>query len=184
MITHKNITITHKKWEYAVLSKKQNNSDSEPDPVRAKDKLAAAGPAEAVFGPAEAVFARRLRVLRRVLDISACELDRQIGLGPGTIGRLERGNQRIYASHLYRVGEITGIGIDYFYMGLGDIMSETGSETENIKNDIDYLLNSLEAAKAGDLRGDAKIVARLLATELTKEMATELADELGAEEDG
>ncbi|MCK4939837.1 MAG: hypothetical protein KAR80_06030, partial [Rhodospirillaceae bacterium] len=173
----KNITITHKKWEYAVLSKKQNNSDSEPDPVRAKDKLAAAG-------PAEAVFARRLRVLRRVLDISACELDRQIGLGPGTIGRLERGNQRIYASHLYRVGEITGIGIDYFYMGLGDIMSETGSETENIKNDIDYLLNSLEAAKAGDLRGDAKIVARLLATELTKEMATELADELGAEEDG
>lgn len=170
-----NTTITHKKWEYAILSKKQNNNDSEPNPVHAKGKLVAAG-------PAEAVFARRLRVLRRVLDIRACELDRQIGLGPGTIGRLERGNQRIYASHLYRIGEITGIGIDYFYMGLGDMVSETGSETENIKNDIDYLLNSLEAAKAGDLRGDAKIVARLLATELTKEMATELADELGAEE--
>ncbi len=161
------------------LIKKQNNSDLELNTAHPKGKVAAEG-------PAEAVFARRLRVLRRVLNISASELDRQIGFSPGTIGRLERGNQRIYASHLYRVGDITGVGVSYFYTGLGAIAEETGTETENIKDDIDHLLNLLGESKTAELRGGEKIVAKLLAAELSKEMATELAgelDELSAEEE-
>lgn len=133
----------------------------------------------AAAGITESIFARRIRVLRRVLGISASELDRQVGFGVGTIGRLERGNQRIYASHLYRVGEITGVGVDYFYMGLDGSQSENGQksdqETINIKNDINCLLRSLEPNRANELRGNIKIVADLL--------TAELADGLSAEDD-
>ena len=144
----------------------------------------------AAVGIAESIFARRIRVLRRVLGISASELDRQVGFGIGTIGRLERGNQRIYASHLYRVGKITGVGVDYFYMGLKGPQSEGGpknsqengseseQETINIKNDINFLLRSLETDRADELRGNIKIVADLLTAKLVDELnADESAEE-------
>ncbi len=164
-----------------MLDKKKNDSNlalgTSNTKERAKEKEGIAA------GASEAIFARRIRVLRRVLGISASELDRQTGFGAGTIGRLERENQRIYASHLYRIGETTGVGVDYFYMGLDGSQSENGRETEeetiNIKNDIDYLLRSLETAKADKLRGNIKIVADLL----TAELADELSAKDGAEEE-
>ncbi|MCK5546393.1 MAG: hypothetical protein KAI27_03400 [Rhodospirillaceae bacterium] len=163
------------------MDKKKNDSNlalgTSNTKERAKEKEGIAA------GASEAIFARRIRVLRRVLGISASELDRQTGFGAGTIGRLERENQRIYASHLYRIGETTGVGVDYFYMGLDGSQSENGRETEeetiNIKNDIDYLLRSLETAKADKLRGNIKIVADLL----TAELADELSAKDGAEEE-
>ena len=168
-----------------MLDKKKNDSNlalgTSNTKERAKEKEGIAA------GASEAIFARRIRVLRRVLGISASELDRQTGFGAGTIGRLERENQRIYASHLYRIGETTGVGVNYFYMGLDGSQSEnrpksgreTEKETENIKNDIDCLLRSLETAKADKLRGNIKIVADLL----TAELADELSAKDGAEEE-
>ncbi len=93
----------------AALSNKQNDShmasgaSNGKEHGKEKEDIAATS-------IAESTFARRIRVLRRVLGLSASELDRQVGFGAGTIGRLERGNQRIYASHLYRVGETAGYG--------------------------------------------------------------------------
>ena len=49
------------------------------------------------------------------------ELDRQTELSPGTIGRIERQEQRVYASHLYRISQQTGVSIHYFY----------GADTDN-----------------------------------------------------
>jgi len=108
------------------------------------------------------IFARRLRILRRVLGISAAELDGRAGFGAGTIGRMERSDQRIYASHLYRIGEVTGVGVDYFYIGLGDDV--TGEQMAEAK--VKYLMNCLTIASNNNVRGDAKIVAEIIAREL------------------
>lgn len=60
-------------------------------------------------------FARRIKALREGAGLSGAELDRLTGLCPGTTGRLERGDQRVYASHLYRIAQATGVDIEWFY---------------------------------------------------------------------
>ena len=69
----------------------------------------------------------RLKALRISLGLSAAMLDRQSGFTIGTIGRLERGDLRVYANHLYRVSSATGIAISYFYEQL-DGLTANGDE--------------------------------------------------------
>ena len=63
----------------------------------------------------------RLKALRMSLGLSAAKMDRQSGFTIGTIGRLERGDLRVYANHLYRVSSATGIAISYFYEQLDGV---------------------------------------------------------------
>ena len=71
----------------------------------------------------------RLKALRMSLGLSAAKMDRQSGFTIGTIGRLERGDLRVYANHLYRVSSATGIAISYFYDPL-DGLTANGNENE------------------------------------------------------
>jgi len=64
----------------------------------------------------DALIPLRLKALRTALGISAATLDRQADLAPGTTGRLERGDQRVYGAHLHHICTATGIAIGYFYM--------------------------------------------------------------------
>ena len=58
-------------------------------------------------------------------------MDRQSGFSIGTTGRLERGDLRVYANHLYRVCEATGIAIGYFYEQLdGPNANPNGDDQE------------------------------------------------------
>lgn len=57
----------------------------------------------------------RIKALRQAVGVSAAQLDRQTGLAAGTTGRLERGDQRIYGSHLYRIAQATGVDVGWFY---------------------------------------------------------------------
>ena len=63
-------------------------------------------------------FKHKLCVLRQGLGVSGAVLDGLSGYAAGTVGRLERGDQRIYASHLFRIAEVAGVDINYFYDGL------------------------------------------------------------------
>ena len=65
----------------------------------------------------DATIAQRIRRLRNALHISAAKLDRIAGFSAGTIGRMERMEQRVYAVHLYRISFETGVGINYFFDG-------------------------------------------------------------------
>lgn len=67
----------------------------------------------------------RLKALRTALGLSASALDRQAGFPAGTTRRLERGELRIYGAHLYRVSQVTGMPISFFF-GL----QSTGDELE------------------------------------------------------
>lgn len=75
----------------------------------------------------------RLKALRTSLGLSAAMMDRQSGFTIGTIGRLERGDLRIYANHLYRISSATGIAISYFY-DQPDGLTTTGNENRNDDN--------------------------------------------------
>ncbi len=59
---------------------------------------------------------------------------------------------------------------------------ENEQETINIKNDIDFLLKSLETTRADEIRGNIKIVTDLLTAELADEL-NELGAEAGPEEE-
>lgn len=74
----------------------------------------------------DALIPIRLKALRTALGISAATLDRQAGLAPGTTGRLERGDQRVYGAHLHHICTATGIAMGYFYTPA----DETGDHPE------------------------------------------------------
>jgi transcriptional regulator with XRE-family HTH domain len=61
------------------------------------------------------LFPERIAVLRAFFDLTASDLDTRANYGVGTTGRLERGHQRVYASHLIRICQCTGVSLDYFY---------------------------------------------------------------------
>jgi len=63
----------------------------------------------------ERQISARLTALRLSLGLSAATFDRISGFKAGTTRRLERGRARIYAHHLHRLSQATGINIDYFY---------------------------------------------------------------------
>jgi len=60
-------------------------------------------------------FCERIKALRDRAGLTGAELDRLAGFCTGTTGRLERGDQRIYASHLFYIAQATGIDIGWFY---------------------------------------------------------------------
>ena len=69
----------------------------------------------------------RIKVLREAVGVSAAQLDRQTGLAAGTTGRLERGDQRVYGSHLYRIAQATGVDVGWFYRESHDALVEGSS---------------------------------------------------------
>lgn len=72
----------------------------------------------------------RIKVLREAVGVSAAQLDRQTGLAAGTTGRLERGDQRVYGSHLYRIAQATGVDVGWFYRESHDAPVE-GTDPEH-----------------------------------------------------
>ena len=86
------------------VSAKHTQPDTAPD-------TAPDGATDPVADP----IAGRIRALRRGANLTAAKLDRLTGLGAGTIGRLERGDQKLYANHLYRIARAIGVDIGWFY---------------------------------------------------------------------
>ena len=86
------------------------------------------------------MIATRLKALRRALGISAMTLDRKAGFNIGTTGRLERGDQRIYATHLHHICNITGLAMEYFFTKSG--LQERPSFTTELELERqEFLLN-------------------------------------------
>ncbi|MBL4615442.1 MAG: helix-turn-helix transcriptional regulator [Magnetovibrio sp.] len=76
---------------------------------------------------------QRIKALRHGLGMSAATLDRQAGFTLGTTGRLERGDQRIYSSHLFHISSVTGMTIGYFYMTDIDIQNSPAAHSEELE---------------------------------------------------
>ncbi|OEJ69177.1 helix-turn-helix domain-containing protein [Magnetovibrio blakemorei] len=72
-------------------------------------------------------FPIRIKAMRLSLNLSAAMMDRHAGFSPGTTGRLERGELRVYANHLYALCAATGVPIGFFYDTLDDAQSPEAS---------------------------------------------------------
>lgn len=74
-------------------------------------------------------------MLRAALNVTAADMDRLTDLCAGTTGRLERGDQRVYASHLYRIAQVTGVDVGWFYRADGELPT-ISSKHELEKQDL------------------------------------------------
>ena len=58
---------------------------------------------------------RRVRLRRTLLGISQAQLAAQLSLSQQQIALLERGEGRLFASHLYLLGRVLGVSVDFFF---------------------------------------------------------------------
>jgi transcriptional regulator with XRE-family HTH domain len=58
---------------------------------------------------------RRVRLRRTLLGISQAQLGAQLSLSQQQIALLERGGGRLFASHLYLLGRVLGVPVDFFF---------------------------------------------------------------------
>jgi len=107
----------------------------------------------------------RLKALRISLGLSAAMLDRQSGFTIGTIGRLERGDLRVYANHLYRISSATGIAISYFYDHLDGFTANGNGNDDNQQLEKQRLLLAYMKIKDPALKRDVFELVEALATE-------------------
>lgn len=110
----------------------------------------------------DATIAQRIRDLRDALQISAAELDRIAKFGVGTIGRMERREQRVYAAHLYRIDFETGVGINYFY----GTEPETSATTSAEERETQRLLNAYLHIKDPGMKRNVYELIQSMADEL------------------
>jgi len=116
----------------------------------------------------DACFPSRLKDLRKALGLSAANLDRRAGFCNGTTGRLERGEQRFYASHLQRICTATGLSIDYFYSAHSAGDTPRGGTRELEKQ---RLLQAYIRIKSPSLKRDVFELVESLADECTCDSA-------------
>ncbi|MCW5699205.1 MAG: helix-turn-helix transcriptional regulator [Rhodospirillales bacterium] len=72
--------------------------------------------------------AARLHTRRLQVRLDTRLVDFLIGESPGTVEKLETGQRRIGAAHLYRLANVLGVDVAYFYTG--PISSEESFEGE------------------------------------------------------
>lgn len=70
--------------------------------------------------PVDLHVATRLRRRRLELGLDPQLLDLVIGAAAGTIERIEAGDRRIGAAQLFRVSEVLGVEVPYFFDGPSD----------------------------------------------------------------
>lgn len=115
----------------------------------------------------EHTFPIRIKAMRLSLNLSAAMMDRHAGFSPGTTGRLERGELRVYANHLYALCAATGMPIGFFYDTLDDAKSTPGSNEQELEKQ--RLLRAFMSIKDPRLKRDVFELIETLANEyLTK----------------
>jgi transcriptional regulator with XRE-family HTH domain len=79
----------------------------------------------------DAQVGNRVRLRRMLVGMSQEKLGEMLGLTFQQVQKYEKGVNRIGAGRLYRVGQILGVPVSYFYE---DVM-EQGAETAPVAND-------------------------------------------------
>ncbi len=69
--------------------------------------------------PVDSHVGKRLRMLRKLKNISQEKLAQALGLTFQQVQKYERADNRIGASRLYQIAEVLGVTTSYFYEGYG-----------------------------------------------------------------
>ena len=74
----------------------------------------------------DAKIGKRIRLRRTLLGISQAELAAQLSFSQQQLALLERGEGRLFASHLYLLSRALGVPVDFFF-GLGEPQPVAGA---------------------------------------------------------
>ncbi len=74
----------------------------------------------------DAALGMRVRIRRTLLGMSQADLAAQLSFSQQQMGLIERGEGRLFASHLYILGRVLGVPVDFFF-GLGEPQPVAGS---------------------------------------------------------
>jgi len=115
----------------------------------------------------EHTFPIRIKAMRLSLNLSAAMMDRHAGFSPGTTGRLERGELRVYANHLYALCAATGMPIGFFYDTLNDAQNPETSPGGSNEQELEKqrLLLAFMSIKDPRLKRDVFELIETLANE-------------------
>lgn len=70
----------------------------------------------------------RVRFRRMMLGVSQEKLGEKLGLTFQQIQKYEKGANRIGASRLYRIAQVLGVSVDFFFQDLPDEVSDSAAE--------------------------------------------------------
>lgn len=79
-----------------------------------------AGDAEGGPNPVDTHVGKRLRMLRKLKNISQEKLAQALGLTFQQVQKYERADNRIGASRLWEIAQVLGVTTSYFYEGYGN----------------------------------------------------------------
>lgn len=82
------------------------------------------------YGPIDVHVGKRVRIRRKLMDMSQTDLGDAIGLTFQQIQKYERGANRISASVLFRLSEILDIPISFFFDDMPDVLTGPENKTE------------------------------------------------------
>ena len=122
--------------------------------------------------PVDLHVAGRLRQRRLELGLDPQLLDLVIGASPGTIERVEMGERRIGAAQLFRVGEVMGVDVPYFFDGSAD--RSTFEPLETTEPDSRAVAEAKRFARAFFRVSDPHV--REMIRDLVKSVAEQAAD--------
>jgi len=79
------------------------------------------------YGPVDIHVGKRVRIRRRLLDMSQTDLGDAVGLTFQQIQKYERGANRISASVLFRLSEILDVPVAFFFDDMPDSIAGASS---------------------------------------------------------
>lgn len=120
----------------------------------------------------------RVRMRRKLLGVSQDQLAESLGLTFQQVQKYERGANRISASKLFRIAEILGVDVSYFFDGLPDPID--GAETDGAVTHMHGVMQAfLQTSEGVEL---AEIFPRIASGRVRRQIL-DLVRTMAAEED-
>ncbi|OYX91389.1 MAG: hypothetical protein B7Y78_12275 [Caulobacter sp. 35-67-4] len=91
-------------------------------------------PAADLAHPVDLYVGARLRIRRKVMNLSQTQVADALGITFQQIQKYERGSNRISASKLYAAADALGRPVGWFFEGLAPIDTETGAPPNHASN--------------------------------------------------
>ena len=129
--------------------------------------------------PIDVHVGTRVRLRRKTMKMSQEQLGDQLGITFQQVQKYERGTNRVGASRLWKISQVLGVPVQYFYDGLKDGIFE--DVTENTQSAIIYeFINSSDGIALAT--AVSQITNRAVRRQIL-ELARSLAEQDGLEEE-
>ena len=99
---------------------------------------------------------RRVRIRRTLLGLSQAELAAQLSFSRQQMALVERGEVRLFASHLYLLGRVLGVPVDFFF-GLEEAQSDASAPASTSSHGTDPIPADTSLDVGSDWRSNREV---------------------------